>query len=218
MHTVLIVLLIGTLVASAASFVVMGVLQHLRASALARKAHEMGMRFSPEDPFDLPCALAEFALVSSGHSPRVDNVIYGRLDGRVVRAFDFRYEVGHGIQRLTRHYSVIAVESPQEVDSMLMWHEDDLQAAPVSLQLANRRLGQWLYEGSRPVAMALGEVCAGLGRPVSMETRGKAAMLFAPVTGSRRAYAAQTPDVAKIAAGIVEALSRVDRPCGEDDD
>ena len=101
---------------------------------------------------------------------------------------------------------------------MLMWHEDDSPAAPMSLQLANRRLGQWLYEGSRPVAMALGEDCAGLGHPFSMETRGKAAMLFAPVTGSRRAYAAQTLDVAKIASGIVEALGRVDRPRGEDDD
>ncbi len=218
MHAFFIVLLIGTLVASAVSFVVMGLLQHLRTSALARKAHEMGMRFSSDDPFDLPCVLADFALVSSGHSPRAENVTHGRLGGRAVRAFDFRYEVGHGTQRLTRHYSVIAVESPQEVDSMLMWHQDDATAAPMSLRLANRRLGQWLYEGSRPVAGALGEVCVKMGRPASMEIRGKAAMLFTPVTGSRRAYAARVPDVVEVAADIVEAISRVDHPCGEDDD
>ncbi len=208
MHTVFIVLLIGTLAASAVSFAVMGLLQHLRASALARKAHEMGMQFSSDDPFDLPCILADFALVSSGHSPRAENVTHGRLDGRAIRAFDFRYEAGHGTQRLTRHYSVIAIEPPHEADWMLMWHEDDAPAAPMSLRLANRHLGRWFYQGSRPVAVALGKVCEKLGRPVSMETRGNTVMLFMPVPRSRRAYAAQVADVAEIAADIVKALGR----------
>ena len=55
MHTVFIVLLTGTLAASAVFFAVLGLLQHLRTRALARKAHEMGMQFSSDDPFDLPC-------------------------------------------------------------------------------------------------------------------------------------------------------------------
>ena len=216
-HSAFIVLLVGVLVASAVSFLVMGLLHHLRTGALARRAHEMAMQFSRDDPFDLPRILSDFALVASGHSPRAENVTYGHLDGRVARAFDFRYEVGHGTGRMTRHYSVITVEARQELDSMLMWHEDDAPAAPISLRLANRRLGRWLYQGSRSSTEAFGQVCANLDRPLCMETRGKLAMVFIAVRGHGQAYVGRIHGVWEITAGIVEALSRI-RTRGDDGD
>ena len=210
MHRVLTVLLIGGLIASAVYFVLKGLRQLRRTRALAGKAQEMGLQFSPDDPFDLPVALAGFALVSSGHSPRAENVIYGRLDGRTVRAFDFRYEVGHGAQRQTRHYSVITVEPPHEVNSMLMWHEDDAASAPMSLRLANQRIGGWLYEGSSALVAALAETFGHMSCPVNVQTRGRAAMLFMPAKAYARAYGARAPAVSQMASSMIETLARKD--------
>ena len=100
---------------------------------------------------------------------------------------------------------------------MLMWHEDDAPAAPISLRLANRRLGRWLYQGSRSSTEAFGQVCANLDRPLCMETRGKLAMVFIAVRGHGQAYVGRIHGVWEITAGIVEALSRI-RTRGDDGD
>ena len=82
-----------------------------RRRALARAAHELGLRFSAEDPFDLPRRYAGSALMQLGHSACAENVVFGRLAGWPLRWFDYRFEAGHGPHRLTRQLNVVAAET-----------------------------------------------------------------------------------------------------------
>jgi len=180
-HNAFIVLLVGVLVASVVSFAIMGLLQRRRTRRIARKAHEMGMRFSSDDPFDMPRRYAGFALMGSGHSPKAGNVTYGRLDGQPVRAFDFRYEVGHGTRRLTRHYSVIVSETDTPTPPVLMWHEQDAECAPLAVRSSDRQTACWRYVGSEAIASALAEACMPLAEDgLSLQIFGTAVMFCVP--------------------------------------
>lgn len=168
---------------------IMGALQVRRTRALAGEAHRMELRFSPDDPFDVPRRYADFALVHCGHSPRASNVTYGRVGGCPVRAFDFRYEVGHGTRRSARHYSVIVVETDLSLPFVLMWHEGDAQAAPLAVRQAGKRRGGWFCLGSDRLAASLADACAPMtGDRVSMQTRENAIMLCMPVQRRRQHY------------------------------
>jgi hypothetical protein len=149
---ILVVLLVAAPVAAGVVFAIGGLLQVRRRDRLARAAHEAGLLFSAEDPFDVPRRYARFALVGGGHSGRAMHVTYGRLGGLPVRAFDFRYEIGHGTRRQGRHYAVVAVEGIESVRAMLLWRQRDLDLAPLAVRGASQRLGDWV---------ALGEAAAG---------------------------------------------------------
>lgn len=155
MHGILIALLIAILAAAIVSIAVMGLCRRRRTKALARKAGEMGMRFSADDPFDVPRRYGNFTVISSGHSPCASNVTYGRLNRRVVRAFDFRYELGHGTRRTTRHYGVIVLETEIHLPEVLMWNERDAESIPLCAIQPDGRIGCWSYCGSEELASVL---------------------------------------------------------------
>ena len=191
-------LLIGVLIASVVSFVVMGLRQLRRTNSLARKAHEMDMHFSPSDLFDVPRRYGGFALISSGHGPRAYNVTHGRVRGVPVRAFDFRYEVGHATRRTTRHYAVIVVQTHMVLGELVMWHIDDAQAAPLSSSIAARRVGKWMCCGDMELAYTLAEASGPLGDQfASAEVRNDTIMFCIPIVKRRQDY--------------TESLGRVDR-------
>jgi hypothetical protein len=182
LQTAIVLLLVVVLAAAVLTFAIMGFVQYRRLERLAGQAHQAGMRFASEDPFDAPRRYAGFALIRSGHSQRANNVAYGRIDGLPVRAFDFRYEVGHGTRRLIRHYGVVVVETETDALPTLLWNERDTGGKPLAATLADGRIGSWRYVGSDRIAETIVAACVHLGdQAVGMEVRGNALMLFKPL-------------------------------------
>jgi len=201
-QTAVISLLFLIVVAAFGWFAMRGLRQMRRARALARRAHGAGMRFSVSDPFDVPRRYADFVLMAGGHSPRAHNVTYGRLDGQPVRAFDFRYEIGHGTRRTTRHYSVVVAELDHELPDVLLWHVRD-EAPPSGAADARQSLGCWAQRGDEALATKLAGACRPLGeRVVSLQTHGERLMLALPVRKARRDYALRVSE----AGAVLDAL------------
>ena len=184
-----IVLLIGVLIAAVISFAIMGLVQVRRTRTLDRQAQEMKMRFSATDPFDVPRRYADFALISSGHSARANNVTYGRLGGRRVRTFDFRYEVGHGTRRMTRRYRVIVVEGDRELPAVLMWSGRDAGSWPLQTTQTIQRVACWSVRGEVELAEKVGDHCSSLvDESASLQTCGSVLMVFTPVRRGRGGF------------------------------
>lgn len=162
-QTILVVLLLAAPVAAAVGFAIGGFLQVRRRDRLARAAHEAGLLFSAEDPFDVTRRYARFAIIGGGHGGRATHMTYGRLGGLPVRAFDFRYEIGHGTRRQGRHYAVVAVEALGPVAPLLLWRCGDLDLAPLAARQATERLGQWDCRG-RGAAQAVAKLPEALAR------------------------------------------------------
>jgi hypothetical protein len=177
------------LAAATYGFGAAGMVHGRRTAALRRDAHEMDLRFSSEDPFDIPSRYAEFALVDNGHSPVASNVSHGRMDGLAVRAFDFRYEIGRGTCRQTCHYDVIVFETDAKLPATLMWHREDVAFAPLPARQIRGLIGQWTYCGDGQMAARLSaawgsDVCQG----VSMQSRSNAIMMCRPAQRVRQRY------------------------------
>ncbi len=195
--------LVGLLIAASISFAGMGLGTMLRRRRLAGDAHGSGMKFFPDDPYDVPRRYADFAVISSGHSPCANNVTAGGLGGRVLRAFDFRCELGHGTRRLTRRYSVVVAETLEAQSSLLMWHAGDADLAPLAARNMQGRVGQLNYRGCREMAQAAERACQRLDQAMpSIEVRGSVVLIAAPVSRSIRRHALALEDVA----GILDAL------------
>jgi len=197
------ILLIGVLGAAVVSIAVLGIRQHLRASALARRAHELSLHFAPEDSFDVPRRYAGYAMLGGGHSPRADNATYGRMRGLPVRAFDFRYEVGHGTRRLTRSYSVIVVETEAVLSPLLMWNDRDADNAPIGSRLGDGQCLGWTYRGSAEAAEKVAECCGHIaGSGLSVQFRAGAMMFCFPIRRRRDSY---VPWLAEVP-GLIDCL------------
>jgi len=195
--------LVAVLVAASVSFAVMGLGKVLRRRRLARGAHQRGQRFFPDDPYDVPRRYADFAVISSGHSPCANNVTAGGIGGSTVRAFDFRCELGHGTRRLTRRYSVAVAETRLGQPSLLMWHTGDGELAPLAARDVQGQVGQWSFCGSRELAETVEAACRHLGHAQpSVEIRGSVVLIAVPVRRAIRQYALALDEVS----GIIEAL------------
>ncbi|MDP6546086.1 MAG: hypothetical protein QGH60_19060 [Phycisphaerae bacterium] len=200
-------LLIGVLIliASVVSFVVMGIRQLCRTNLLAREAHEMDLHFSPSDLFEVPRRYGSFALISRGHGPRAYNVTHGHVRGVPVRAFDFRYEVGHATRRTTRHYAVIVVQTRIALGKLVMWHVDDARAAPLSSGTAVRRVDKWMCSGDLGLARALAEAKGPLDdRGASVEVRNETIMFCIPIEKRRQDYTVSLKHVDRVLGRIEE--------------
>lgn len=183
MNLIFTLLLGGVLAAAMASFLVMGLLQNRRRTHLARRAHAGDMRFAAEDPFDVVTRYGEFALFAAGHSGRAHNVTHGQVEGGLaVRAFDFRYEVGHGIRREMRRYVVVALEAARPLPGVLMWHESDWEQAPLSAVRADRECEPWRFRGDPAWAEALAAAASAEAPELTgIQTRGELLFCWAPL-------------------------------------
>ncbi|MFP4355126.1 MAG: hypothetical protein ACLFUJ_08355 [Phycisphaerae bacterium] len=165
-------ILVALLVTAILGALLIGLTQSLRSRAMARLAHRQGLRFSSDDPFNVPMRYTEFGLIRSGHSPRAYNVVHGRKH-LPIRLFEFRYEAGHGTHRLTRLYSCIVLDLPAEAPEVLLWHGSDPEGAPLEARQIDGTVGPWTYRGSDEDARKLAEICSELGPlNISIETRG----------------------------------------------
>ncbi len=190
------VLLLTVLGAAVMYFVAMALVQLHRTRALAAEASRRQMHFDADDPFDIPRRYSDFALMSSGHSPQATNVTYGHIDARLVRGFDFRYEVAHGTRRMTRHYGVIVAELKAPLGSLIMWNDQDIETAPLALQQADGRAGRWIYKGETELPQVAADCFASLaGEGLGLEIRGSTLMAFMPARRRHGDYARQLTDV-----------------------
>ncbi|MFP3937207.1 MAG: hypothetical protein ACLFVW_02615 [Phycisphaerae bacterium] len=205
METIFAIVLSGVLFAAVVSVVVMGIRQRRRRLRLSQQAHGSGMRFAAEDPFDVPLRYRHFALIDAGHSPRAHNVTYGRLHGLPVRAFDFRYEVGHGTRRLTRHYAVVVVETGRSLPPVLLWNREDLEAAPLAVRHCRRCLGPWVCGDVTEPARKLAAAAASYGEAGgSVQTRNQALLLCGPEGRRQRRYTAGLEAVSDVVRVLIE--------------
>ena len=184
------ILLVFVLATACVSFAVMGLMQSRRTRRLRREAHELGLRFSVDDPFDVLRRYADFALIGCGHSARAGDVTYGRLGARVVRAFNFRYEVGHGTGRTARHYNVVIIEAEESSARLLMWNDNDSGAAPLQARAPDGHVGRWSYRGNAQLAAALAEIGAETDdrKAESYQANETGLMVFAPASGRIHGY------------------------------
>ncbi len=179
---IFVAVLVCVLLAAMASFMGVGLLRARRTRVLARKAYDLNLRFSKDDPFDLPMQYRQFALCRSGHSARASNVAHGRVKGRAVRVFDLRCESGHGPRRAHRYYSVAMAETSVELPPAVLWNEQDGDWIPLEVQPLAARSGRWLVKGSPAASAAVLE--SGMefhGMAVSVQTQGQLVMTAAPV-------------------------------------
>lgn len=101
---------IGMLVVA---LIVWGIIRaHQRREAMAALAAELGLAFYPDDPWDIPRRYGHFDLMGTGHARRAANVLSGRIDGRTVIAFDYRYKTGSGKNESTHSYQAVVLELP----------------------------------------------------------------------------------------------------------
>ncbi len=190
MQTLFVLLLICVLVSCLAAMAAMGVMQCKRSNRLARKAYDRQLHFAMIDPFDIPRRYEGFALVSCGHSSLAHNITHGHVGGCPIRAFDFRYEVAHATRRVARHYIAVVAETDNALPRLVMWHEQDHAAMPLTHIGRSVRMGSWYCIGQ-------GDVLTGLvGRleklfgdgVVNVETRGASLMICSPVTAPKQDY------------------------------
>jgi len=182
-------LLVAVLVIAMLSFVVMGVRQRQRRYALRKAAVEMGLAFSSADAEALPLKYDNLAMVGIGHSRRAENIASGSIGHWRVRIFDFRFEVGHGVRRLTRHYCVSLTDLPEHNGDVLMWHSRDIDHAPLRLKASGQTAGQWIYLGDEAAAHRLAHACASLAdSETSMELSANVLMVCCPAGNSPNAY------------------------------
>ena len=180
-------MLIGAIAAASISFVVMGLAQLRRTRALARRAHGTGLKFSGDDPFDMPRRYADFSLIALGHSPQAHNVSYGRLAGWLIRTFDFHYEVGHGPRRITRRYSVVTAETDLDLPAVTMWNNSDAEYAPLAIRYSGNHVACWTFLGDEQVARAIAHVGWPLAESgLSAETCGNVMMFCIPARRSTK--------------------------------
>ena len=210
MQIVLLMVLVLVLGAAVLSLCGLGLFQHFRTASLARRAHESGLHFSAEDAFDVPRRCAAFALCSAGHSPQAANVTYGRIGGLPVRAFDFRYEAGHGTRRSTRYYCVVLLEVPAP-RPVLLWNHLDAAGAPPAARMPDGACRPWSYRGDAEAAMRLAEGCESLaGSGASIEARLEGVLFCFPVRRRSDTYAPWL----KIAPGLIDSLGLSAPPGG----
>jgi len=175
----LLVILIGALCGGVFALVWMAWNQRRRRKQMARLAHEMGMKFSSQDPFELSRRYSSFALFSAGHSRRAENVMYGRHGSWYFRAFDYSFELGHGTRRLVRRCSVIVADTDLAPPAGLLWHVDDTDHLPLPVAGTVARAGPWLLLRGGEHAVELSELFGTFGeQPVNVETAGRSVMLW----------------------------------------
>ena len=190
MYGLLTVPFIAALVGAVARFAVTGLRQRRHRRRSAHLAQSLGLEFSATDPFAIAQLFSDFTLVGAGHGARAVNVAHGRLDDRRVRAFTLVYEVGHGLRRAARSYSVVVAEIEPGLERGLIWQRRALAQAPLQVGSDGHVVGDWFCTGSEAAAERLAEACGAFGElPVSAEVAREWLMVFTPADPDEHAYA-----------------------------
>lgn len=79
--------------------------EHLRAVA-----NLLGWQFGHEAPMDWIPGMERFGLFNSGHSKKINNIMYGHTNGVKAALFDYTYVTGSGKHQATHYQSVVYFE------------------------------------------------------------------------------------------------------------
>jgi hypothetical protein len=210
-HLLIDLLLIAALVGSTGVLVALLAAQRRRSGRRSRQSHELAMGFAPEDPFDLPCRYARFALLGRGHGLRAHDVTHGRCGGYRARCFEVGLEQGHGPRRVIRRASAVALETDLDLGEALLWHDRDAEGRELFLSATAEQAGPWRCCGPAQAVGALAGAC-GLsgGAGASIEVRGGVLLLWVPhLAADTAAWLAEAARAVAALAGPAE-----DEPAG----
>jgi hypothetical protein len=167
----------------------MGLSRVRRTRRLAAWAGEHDLHFDVQDPYDIPTRYTDFALISCGHSPWTCNVSHGRGTRGQLRAFDYRYEVGHGPRRMTRRYAVVLLETDLDLPEVLLWHDGDSANAPLQIRPFAGRVGHWSFQGDSEMADRICRLADSLGEGgTSFQIRRGGIMILRPLARRKGDY------------------------------
>jgi len=74
-------------------------------------ASQMGWAFAAEASPSMIPNLGSYHLFSQGHSKKMENMLYGEIEGGRAAVFDYAYTVGHGKNRHRYHQTVAYFQS-----------------------------------------------------------------------------------------------------------
>jgi hypothetical protein len=186
----IIVTLVVLLAVMTGVFSFMGFRHRRRGRRIASLVGSMGMECRQTDVHRLAAGHEDLTLLSAGHSRRAENVAWGRVGGVPTIAFDFRYEIGHSLRRMTRFYAVVILDFPERLDPVLMWHEADLEWAPLHAKLAEQRIDRWVFGGDSEQAERMARACGPLtDMAVSVQAMDGMLMFCCPASTDGDEYA-----------------------------
>jgi len=94
--------------------------QRYRTISLSSLASELKLRIFARDPLNIPQRYEHLYLFKHGHARRARNVMIGHYRSRPIRAFDYLYETGLGIDRRTQQFSVVIVQADRSFPALLV--------------------------------------------------------------------------------------------------
>lgn len=202
MHIIFGLILVVFFIAALCVFGVHGWRRVRRERMLAAQAAEMGLKFSREDPFELPMKYAAFSLMNCGHGQNAYNVAHGRAGSLDVQAFDFSYEAGHGFERSTRRYGII-VFAVQSDENVAMWPQHIPGNMPFITGDVTGTVGPWCYCGSQRLAENIHAADSNEGLEKAgacVELKDNVMMISIPYRDERKwTYSLWLPGAVKIA-------------------
>lgn len=167
--------LIAVGVLASATLAGAGLRQRRRRGELARLAERLGLRFAVQDFMNLPDRYGRSLLMQAGHSAYAQNILFGRLGGCFLRAFDYCFEVGHGPQRQVCRLTVVAGDTSRPRPPAAAWQGSPAAAA---LICAEGQAGPdgWHWAGSAEAAAALRDAWSTAAGPITLLTAGRAVL------------------------------------------
>ena len=93
--------------------------QRYRTAGLSALANALKLRIFPRDPLNIPQRYEQLFLFRHGHARRARNVMIGHGRSRPLRAFDYLYETGLGLDRRTQRFSVVVTQTDSRSPSLL---------------------------------------------------------------------------------------------------
>ena len=201
-------LLILAFLGAVVSFALMGLTQSHRSRTLCRRASRLGLRFDADDPFSIASRYGQFALISGGHSCSASNVLHGRLDGRGVKVFDLRFELGHGTCRTARSYRVAILDNDAPLADLLMWHESDMALAPLPARQGVGKALRWFYTGGDELAQCIAAQGQELdARRGSLQVIGNSVLFAVPADNRHDDIASMLPQLVIMVAALAGRLA-----------
>lgn len=188
MHIIFGLILVIFFVSALCVFSVHGWRRVRREQMLAGQAAMAGLKFSRQDPFELPLKYSGFSLMRCGHGQTASNVAFGRVDSFDVQAFDFSYETGHGFERTTHRYGVMVL-SVQADEHVVMWSQYKPELVPFMIPSETQKIGPWCYSGSQRLAESI-RVADSSGKlenaAAAVELKGNVLMISIPYRDDRK--------------------------------
>ena len=99
--------------------------QRYRTISLASLAGQLKLRIFARDQRGIVQRYHRLYLFQRGQAHRARNVMIGHVAGKPIRAFDYFYETGLGLNRRTEQFTVVMVQAAKNLPALLIRPLDD---------------------------------------------------------------------------------------------